>query len=449
MKLEVQVISEERIKPSSPTPEHLRHYQLSFLDQLSPPVYMPVVLFFPTEPDNNSNNLLTRDQRLNQVKKSLSEALSLYYPLAGVVKEEELCVDCNDDGAYFVLAQANCNLSSLLDDPNPNDMNELIAVAIDDDRVAELPVGVKVTFFDCDGMTVSLCLNHKVGDALSFFMFLTAWAALSRGETDITPPQFGVGKLFPAKELADFTAKHGIMKHDIVTKRFVFDASEIAELRVKYEDKTNIEYQRRPTRVEALSAFIWSRLVAVTHPKGGDNGGDNNAIYTVLHAVNLRTRTDPPLPNSYFGNLNRIAVSAPPLEPENGSYKIVTHVRDSIKRIDPEFVKKLQQEDHGHLSFLKQRLAQVKKGEVVSFSFTSLCRFPIYEADFGWGKPAFVGSARLSYKNLVCFFDTKSGDGIEAWVNLRTEDMAKFEADEEILAYVSPKSKRVNYSKSV
>ncbi|KAF3447756.1 hypothetical protein FNV43_RR08459 [Rhamnella rubrinervis] len=30
--------------------------------------------------------------------------------------------------------------------------------------------------------------------------------------------------------------------------------------------------------------------------------------------------------------------------------------------------------------------------------------------------------------------DTKYGDGIEAWVNLEEEDMAKFEADEEVLA---------------
>ena len=39
----------------------------------------------------------------------------------------------------------------------------------------------------------------------------------------------------------------------------------------------------------------------------------------------------------------------------------------------------------------------------------------------------------MTYKNKVVL-DTKYGVGIEAWINLEEQDMAKFEADEEILA---------------
>ena len=62
---------------------------------------------------------------------------------------------------------------------------------------------------------------------------------------------------------------------------------------------------------------------------------------------------------------------------------------------------------------------------------------PIYEVDFGWGKPIWVGRVSLPFKNVVVFIDTKSGGGIEAWVNLNEEDMAKFESDTNLLAYVS------------
>jgi len=56
----------------------------------------------------------------------------------------------------------------------------------------------------------------------------------------------------------------GITKDNIVTKRFVFDASAIGSIREKYSsDDKSIEYPR-PTRVEALSAFIWSRFMAST-----------------------------------------------------------------------------------------------------------------------------------------------------------------------------------------
>ena len=60
-------------------------------------------------------------------------------------------------------------------------------------------------------------------------------------------------------------------------------------------------------------------------------------------------------------------------------------------------------------------------------------------SEFGWGEPIWVGSAKLLYRNLVTFLDTKSGNGIEVWINLEVEDMAKFEVDKELLAYVSPK----------
>lgn len=70
-------------------------------------------------------------------------------------------------------------------------------------------------------------------------------------------------------------------------------------------------------------------------------------------------------------------------------------------------------------------------------AFTSLCRFPVYEADFAWGKTVWIGSAKLFNKNIVTFLDTKSGNGIEAWINLEEEEMAKFEVDRELLLYIS------------
>ncbi|KAL0327329.1 UNVERIFIED_CONTAM: (13S,14R)-1,13-dihydroxy-N-methylcanadine 13-O-acetyltransferase AT1 [Sesamum angustifolium] len=82
-------------------------------------------------------------------------------------------------------------------------------------------------------------------------------------------------------------------------------------------------------------------------------------------------------------------------------------------------------------------LQKANKGELVTFNFTSLCRFPLYEADFGWGKPVWVGSAGLVYKNLVTFIDRAGGNGIEAWINLRKEDMEKFEADIELQEFLS------------
>ncbi|KAK4763661.1 hypothetical protein SAY87_013099 [Trapa incisa] len=180
---------------------------------------------------------------------------------------------------------------------------------------------------------------------------------------------------------------------------------------------------------------MWSRYMASTQAAAA---GVRNKLYTVLHAVNLRPRMDPPLSERHFGNISRVAITRPSTADiaADGGYKIVSHVRDAIRQVNVKYVKKLMVGE-GHMSFMRERGDQILKGEMVSFSFTSLCRFPIYEADFGWGKPVWAGSASLTFKNLVVFLDTKAGDGIEAWVNLRSEDMAKFEKDRELLAYVT------------
>ncbi|KAK3189476.1 hypothetical protein Dsin_029037 [Dipteronia sinensis] len=73
------------------------------------------------------------------------------------------------------------------------------------------------------------------------------------------------------------------------------------------------------------------------------------------------------------------------------------------------------------------------RGEIVSFNITSLCRFPLYESNFGWGKPVWVGSVSLAFSNVVGFIYTVSRNGIEAWMNLKEEDMAKLEVDEELI----------------
>ncbi|XVE74867.1 hypothetical protein DITRI_Ditri12bG0052900 [Diplodiscus trichospermus] len=188
MKIDVDVLSQEMIKPSSPTTDHLRNYQLSFLDQIQPPVFMPLVMFYPKEPD--VSNL----DQCDRIKKSLSEALSVYYPLAGRIKDNAF-IDCNDEGVLFVEAKATCHLSDILENPNPNNHNKFIPLELDD--ASELPAIAQVTYLECGGLVVFLGMSHKVADALSFFLFLDCWAAFARGETDIIRPKFDSATLFP------------------------------------------------------------------------------------------------------------------------------------------------------------------------------------------------------------------------------------------------------------
>ena len=43
----------------------------------------------------------------------------------------------------------------------------------------------------------------------------------------------------------------------------------------------------------------------------------------------------------------------------------------------------------------------IEKGEEDVFLFTSWCRFPFYEADFGWGKPVWISRTHPTNKVVM------------------------------------------------
>ncbi|OIW14649.1 hypothetical protein TanjilG_32991 [Lupinus angustifolius] len=428
-KIELEIISKEIIKPSSPTPNNLSHYQLSFLDQVSPMVYNPWVLFYSSNgcPKFNTTTIS------NNLKRSLSHVLTYYYPLVGRINGRDF-IDCNDEGIPYIETKVKCKIVDVINNPMPRELNHLVPFELDD--VNDVTFGVQFNVFECGGVAIGACLSHQIGDGLSLFTFLNTWANIANGaKQDVLPnPQLISAELFPPKNVSGFDTKCGIIKENITCKRFVFKASVIEELRAKYNNDTQNE--KAPTRVEALSAFIWNRYVAVTREQSESD--EKKKLHVIVHAVNLRQKMEPPLPSNSFGNYYRFSMTIIPSfnNEDHECHGFVNKVREEIKKIDKDYIRKLK-DGKEHLEFLKNSSNRVLvKRELVSFQFTSLCKFPLYDADFGFGKPTWVGSPSLTFKNLVVFVDTKNDGGIEAYVHLMVEDMAKFEVDKELVQCV-------------
>ncbi|KAM7278943.1 hypothetical protein ACFE04_006077 [Oxalis oulophora] len=100
--MKIEIVRRETIKPSSPTPDHLRKFKLSFLDQLIPNEYVSLLLYYPPkdfDPKDGGN-------MLDRLKSSLSKTLTRFYPFAGRLNDD-VSVDCNDEGARCLCRSAS------------------------------------------------------------------------------------------------------------------------------------------------------------------------------------------------------------------------------------------------------------------------------------------------------------------------------------------------------
>ncbi|CBI27538.3 unnamed protein product, partial [Vitis vinifera] len=118
-----EIISRQTIKPSSPTPDSKKIYKLSLLDLLiANRIYVPIIFFYQNKEGDNSVDVAHISSGL---KKSLSETLTHYYPLAGRIKDG-VTVECNDEGAYFSEARIDCHLEGFLKHPEARDYLDLL-----------------------------------------------------------------------------------------------------------------------------------------------------------------------------------------------------------------------------------------------------------------------------------------------------------------------------------
>ncbi|KAK1256722.1 Salutaridinol 7-O-acetyltransferase [Acorus gramineus] len=140
--MEIEILSRETIRPTSPTQPHLRWHQLSALDQLAPQVTFDLVLFYPI----NGGDQSPPAHRETVLKTSLSRLLTSFYPLAG-----------------------------------------------------RLLLHLQLTHFSCASSALGICFSHQIGDGSSWALLLKAWSAsahLGVVSPQLTP-RFNAASIFP------------------------------------------------------------------------------------------------------------------------------------------------------------------------------------------------------------------------------------------------------------
>ncbi|KAL5578200.1 hypothetical protein UlMin_019899 [Ulmus minor] len=427
--IKVEVIRNEPVKPSTPTPNHLRSYRFSLVDQILPVYHTPVVLFYSSSNPSTHDPHTIASQTSQLLRKSLSQTLTKFPQFAGRIREN-LSVECNDEGADFIEARINTPLSKILKKPDSETIKLLIpkSNATKYEVAAACMLAVQANFFECGGIAIGVCLSHKLADASTLCTFINSWAeTTSESGIKFEIPQLDSSSLFPPHDSLASRQSPVEVEESAVT-RLVFDASRIAALK----SKVGSAMVKNPTRVEAVMALIWK---CGMEAKRSSSGRDHHCSSVMYESVNIRKRLVPNLPENSVGNL--AWTYAVKIEPENEIelQELVSLHRKAIGEFIESCEERLRWEATcRHTSEMNDF---IKSGDIDTFMSTSWCRFPYYEVNFGWGKPIWVCMATVPAKNLVFLIDTKDGDGIEAWLALSAEEMTFFERNQELLAFAS------------
>ncbi|XP_057791884.1 stemmadenine O-acetyltransferase-like [Salvia miltiorrhiza] len=405
-----QIITASRsVKPSSPTPLASKTHKLSFLDQVAPPVYLTLIFFYENAQSQQHDEISRR------LKQSLSEILTIFYPLAGTIKQNTF-VDCNDSGANFAESRVHARLAHFTQNPKMEQLGKLIPAGFS--SAADNPtLSVKTSYFDCGGVAVAVFFPHTIGDTSCFATFMNAWAAASRGEASrIIHPSFDLALRFPPRDIFVSGFRAGVTEEKIATRRLVFDKEKVESIRELEASRSEV---KDPSRVEAVSAFLWRSFIRA-HKQTG-RGETETASFPTCHMVSMRRRAAPPVADRAFGNCFTLA---PAVASGDGDEEdvLVSRLRAAIRGVDEDYVAAI-----GDGEFARAALDEMGRhfgwGNCV---FTSWLRFPLYDVDFGWGKPVRVCPGTMPYMNLVILMDTPSGDGIEAWINVPHDQFFQF-----------------------
>ncbi|WOG85184.1 hypothetical protein DCAR_0104372 [Daucus carota subsp. sativus] len=448
--MNVEILSRELIKPYTSTPPSLGRYKISIVDELSPVMNVPTIFYYAADIHGSGIENGTSISRCMHLKKSLSRVLTRFYPFAGRYVKESYMVDCSDQGAEFVEAKVDIRLDEIIGqgkDLKVELLNSLLPRPIGaGDEITDPVLAIQVSFFTCGGWAIGVLSSHRIADISTTSTLIKEWAIEAKlllggydeNQVAVTP-LWNSASLFPGQKLSGLPlgltrAKENVEDHKIVTKKFLFSKSAISKIREKARlDKSS---DRLPTRVQSLWGIIGKAIIDIyvadpEKPRG----------FLIIQAVNIRERTDPPIPKHQCGNLYLISTTQSVAGEKGVDFEgLVYQCTCSAKR-DVEICKMLLSAgDGGRL--ISQGFNDLTKSltnpEISSVSlFSDWSKFPLYEADFGWGKPVWVSSANIPLRNNVYLFSEKFGGSIEAWVNLHIDDMPKFEQDPNIMEFTT------------
>uniref|UniRef100_A0A0C9S244 TSA: Wollemia nobilis Ref_Wollemi_Transcript_21846_1731 transcribed RNA sequence n=1 Tax=Wollemia nobilis TaxID=56998 RepID=A0A0C9S244_9CONI len=364
------------------------------------------------------------------LKKSLSEALVDFCPLAGRLATSAdgvVYIDCNDRGVDFVEASApDVGVADIVTDNVSPVVRELFALdgAININGHFLPLLTIQVTKLR-DGIVVGFTVNHAVVDGTALWQFINCWAQLCRESSS-------AAFAHPPLHTRCFTSPSPI-KLNLQTPKTPsldkFSPPPFSEKVFHFTGETISRLKERATRAskdglrissfQALSAHIWQAITRARDLPPTE-------LTTFKLAVNCRPRIVPPLPYSYFGNAIQF-VSAT-ITAEELLSSDMSHAAGILNRIISAH------QDENIRAQLEQTptVTQLDKSSPKNtVMMGSSPRFPMYDNDFGWGRPVGVRSGWANkFDGKMSAYPGPDGSGnVDIEICLLPQTMRSLESD--------------------
>ncbi|KAF8672637.1 hypothetical protein HU200_049330 [Digitaria exilis] len=382
----VQVVDTCFVSPSEGTPK--KQLWISALDNLlAYRGHTPTVYFY-----RSATDAATDFFSVARFKESMAKALVPFFPLAGRLSldtDGQLVIDCNAEGALLVVARS--------DD-----------LSLDD-------------FVDLKPTPELKMLFVPRVEPSSIMLGIQTWSAISRqghGAVPLAPPSHD-RELLRARSppvvhpdaLSLFCRQLSLTPPSgpVVNEVFTISKDRLAALKLAASGGGG-----HVSTFCAISALVW-RCACVArglHP-------DAKAHLTL--PANIRRSLKPSLPDHYFGNaiifletvgLVKDVISESWADTAGRIRRVIGRMDDEVARSAIDYYKLAEGERRPPSGSLP----------VTEMRVVSWLGMPVYEADYGWGKPEMFLGAGSSRQGLVHLM-SDGGDGVRVLVSVEASSM--------------------------
>ncbi|KAF8389929.1 hypothetical protein HHK36_024448 [Tetracentron sinense] len=385
-----------------------------------------------------------------KLKRSLSLTLQHFYPLAGSLtwpphSEKPMIHYAHGDSVSLTVAESD-NAFYHLSGNHARDINEfhpLLPQLLVSETVAAV-LALQVTVFPNCGFCIGIATRHAVADGRTSTTFMKSWASICRSGDSALLPQCPL-PVYDRFLIKDTVGLEKIYLNELVKSNvsdtesnnrslavmnprappdtfkvkgtFELSRDDIERLRKwvltrREKDKDKKTPPLHATTFVLTCAYVWVCLVRAEEIR--------NKKVSLAFSVDCRSRLDPPIPATYFGNcITARIITAETCEimGEDGVSVAVEAFSEAIRELDIGVLRGMEE----FISLTHPTEAEWLMGIAGS------TQFGVYGTDFGWGRPIKVEMPSTDITGAISLTESKDGSGgVEVGLALNKLKMEAF-----------------------